>query len=99
MNTINMRRRLEALEEQLTSEPIVLLMPNGRTETLSGQNDYVLDLLSRAVRGDRTPEMGLVAQSVSSVEPGGAHMVDLVRALLNGPAEDTGHSVNPRPSG
>jgi hypothetical protein len=89
MKTLNLRRRLEALEEQLTSEPILLLMPEGHTETLPGHNDYVLNLLSRAVRGDRTPEMELVAQSVSSAEPGGAHMVDLVRALLNGPAEDT----------
>jgi hypothetical protein len=89
MNTTNLRRRLEALEEQLTSEPILLLMPDGRTETLPGHNDYVLNMLSRAVRGDRTPEMERVARSVSSIEPGGAHMVDLVRALLNGPAENT----------
>ena len=64
-------------------------MPAGRTQTLPGHNDYVLNMLSRAVRGDRTPEMELVARSVSSSEPGGAHMVDLVRALLNGPVEDT----------
>jgi len=63
-------------------------MPDGRTETLPGHNDYVLNLLSRAVRGDRTPEMELVARSVSSIEPGGAHMIDLARALLNGPVED-----------
>jgi hypothetical protein len=90
MNTINMRRRLEALEEQLTSEPILLLMPDGGTETLPGQNDYVLSLLRRAVRGDRTPGMELVARSVSSTEPGGAHLIDLVRALLNSPVENAG---------
>jgi hypothetical protein len=85
MNTVRLRRRLEALEEQLTNEPILLLMPDDRTETLPGHNDYVLNLLSRAVRGDRTPEMELIAQSKSSQEPGGAHMIDLARALLNGP--------------
>src|ERR1035438_8741164 len=78
-------RRSKALEERLTSEPILLQMPDGRTATLPGHNDYVLDLLARAVRGDRTPEMDLIAQSVGSAEPGGAHMIDLVRALLNGP--------------
>ena len=87
MNTIKLRRRLDALEEQLTSEPIVLLMPDGRTETLPGHNDYVLGLLGLAVRGERTPEMELTARSVSSREPDGAHMIDLVRALLNGPIE------------
>jgi hypothetical protein len=85
---MTLRRRLEAFEKDLgTSEPILLLMPDGRAETLPGQNDYVLNLLSRAVRGERTPEMELVARSVSSTEPGGAHMIDLLRALLNGPAE------------
>lgn len=88
MSTVNLRRRLEALEQNLSSEPILLLMPDGRTETLPGHNDYVLDLFSRALRGDRTPEMEVIAQSKSSREPGGAHMVDLVRALLNGPNDD-----------
>jgi hypothetical protein len=84
MSTVNLRRRLEALEQNLSSEPILLLMPDGRTETLRSD---VLDLFSRAVRGDRTPEIELIAQSKSSTELGGAHMIDLARALLNGPAE------------
>jgi hypothetical protein len=89
MRTTSLRRRLQALERDFTgSEPILLLMPDGRTETLPGHDDYVLGLLGRALRGDRTPEMALVARSVSSAEPGGAHMIDLVRALLNGPNED-----------
>lgn len=88
MKMNNLRRRLEALEQQLTNEPIVLLMPDGRTETLSGHNDHVRDLLGRALHGDRTPEMELIAQSVSSREPDGAHMIDLARALLDGPNED-----------
>jgi len=87
MKTINLRRRLEALERNLiSSEPILLLMPDGRTEALRGD---VLDLFSRAVGGERTPEMDLISQSISSVEPGGAHMIDLARALLNGPRQDT----------
>jgi hypothetical protein len=87
MKTTNLRRRLEALEKGPSSvEPVVLLMPDGSTETLSGHNDYVLDLLGCALGEDRTPEMELIARSVSSTEPGDAHMIDLVRALLNGPA-------------
>ena len=89
MKTINLRRRLEALEQDfISSEPIRLLMPDGRIETLPGCD--VPGLLGRAVRGDRTPEMELVAGSVSSTEPDGAHMIDLVRALLHGPTENHG---------
>jgi hypothetical protein len=85
---INLYRRLAALEKDRScDELIVLRMPDGRTATLPGHNEYVIDLLGRAVRGDRTPEMDLVARSVSSTEPGDAHMIDLVRALLNGPTE------------
>jgi hypothetical protein len=51
MRKIDLNRRLEALERQFTGEPILLLMPGGRTETLRGD---MLDLFSRAVRGDRT---------------------------------------------
>ncbi len=85
MTTINTRRRLEALERGLSScDLIVLLMPDGHTETLPGHD--VVGLLGRALDGDRTPEMELIALSVSSTEPDGAHMIDLARALLNGPA-------------
>jgi hypothetical protein len=49
----------------------------------------VLDPFSRAVRGDRTPEIELIAQGESSTEPGGARMIDLARALLNGPNVDS----------
>jgi hypothetical protein len=86
---VNLRRRLAILEQQLTSEPIVLLMPDGRTETLSGSGAAVVDLFARAFRGERTPEIELIARSISSTEPGGAHMIDLARALLNRPNEDT----------
>ena len=69
------------------TDPVELKMPDGRIETLPGCNDYVLDLVARTVRGDRTPEMELIAQSISSAEPGGGHMIDLVRAFLNGPVD------------
>ena len=60
---MNVRRRLELLEKRLGSEPIVLKMPDGRTERIQGRGDYVLDLFSRSLRGDRTPELELIAQA------------------------------------
>jgi hypothetical protein len=81
----NLRRRLELLEARLITEPIILQMPDGRTETPPGGRKRVCELLARACQGERTPEMELIAQSISSSEPGGGHMIELVRALLNGP--------------
>lgn len=84
---MSLRRRLEALEKgKAGDDPIILHMQDGRTEMLPGGSDYMLDLFTRACRGDRTPEMALIAQCVSASEPGGAHMIDLARAFLNGPA-------------
>ena len=80
---MNLKRRLKVFEKGLISEPITLVMPNGNTVTLRGGGDYALDLVARACRGDRTPEIELVAHSISSTEPGGGHLVDLARAILN----------------
>ena len=62
---------------------IILKMPDGRMERLPG--NQVRSLLGRAFRRERTPELELIAQSVSSTEPGDGHMIDLARALLNSP--------------
>jgi hypothetical protein len=85
---MNIKRRLELLEKRLISDPIVLQMADGRTETLRGPRHYAFELFRRAIAGDRTPEMELIAQCTSSSEPGGGRMIELVQAFLNGPTED-----------
>ena len=85
---MNFRRRLEALEKGLIGEPILLQMPDNRIETIPGRGEYVLDLICRACRGELTPEIELIAQSISSIEPGGAHMLDLARAVFEWTKED-----------
>ena len=96
MKTFNMRRRLEALEEQLTSEPIVLLMPDGRTETLPGHNDFVLNLLSRdpwgpdAGDGTRRAKRQLYRAGRCTYGRPGSCAVERTSG---------GHSVSARPSG
>jgi hypothetical protein len=83
---MKLRRRIEALESALITEPTILVMPDGSTETLPGSGDYMLDLFTRACCRERTEEMESIARSVSSTEPDGAHMIDLVRVCLNGPS-------------
>lgn len=64
-----------------------LHMPGGRVEIVRGA-DRAIALLAGVFRGDRTPEIELVAKSVSSTEPDGAHLLDLARAILNSPLEE-----------
>ena len=82
---MNLQRRLEALEQQFTAEPATLTMRDGRTVMLRA--DCIFELLSGACGGERTPAMELLAQSVSSTEPGGGHLLDLARAILNSPVD------------
>ena len=80
-----LNRRLQLLEKRLTSGPIILQMPDGRTELLRGRGDYTSHLFARALGGDRTPEIELIAQSISSSEPGDGRLIELARAILNSP--------------
>jgi len=82
-----LHRRLESLERRNLKDPIVLKMPDGRIVTLPNRTGYELDLVLRALSGDRTPEMELIAQSTSSIEPGGGHMLDIVRVFWDQPGQ------------
>jgi hypothetical protein len=77
----NLRRRIELLEKRLSSDPILLEMPNGNTERILGHPSYVLELMVCSFKGERVEEMELIARSIRSHEPGGAHMVDVARLL------------------
>lgn len=77
----HLRRRLERLEKSLMNAPLLLHMPNGSMVRLPGHASYVLDLMMQSLDGNELPDMELIARSISSEEPGGAHMVDVARHL------------------
>ena len=83
---MKLNRRLEALEREINCEPIVLHMPDGRIERLPA--NQATGILARFVHKKRSHEIDLGAQSISSTEPGGGHLIDLARAILNSPLED-----------
>ena len=51
----NLNRRLELLEKQIISEPIILRMPDGRTV----KGDRVRELLARSCQRERAPQMDI----------------------------------------
>jgi hypothetical protein len=83
-----LHRRIESLEKQHLRDPIILQMPDGRIVTLPNRGGYLFNLALRVLAGDRTPEMELIAQSTSSFEPGGGHMLDIIRAFWPEPEAD-----------
>jgi hypothetical protein len=82
-------RRLESLEKRHIRDPIVLQMPDGRIVTLPNRGGYLFNLVLRVLAGERTSEMELIARSTSSFEPGGGHMLDIIRAFWPEPEAGT----------
>ncbi len=85
---MNLHRRLTILEKQLNHAPVLLRMPDGRVEKICGKGDYLLDLVLRASRGERTPDIMLVHESVGYTDPSGGHLLELVNALWGEPEDD-----------
>ena len=88
---MNIRQRIAQLEQKITTDPIVLTMADGTEMPLPLSTDP-FKLLGIATKGTANPsqqrQLDLIAQSVSSREPDGAHLVDLLRAYLNGPVRE-----------
>ncbi len=68
------RKRLNALERRLVCEPATLFFEDGTSAQLRGRGDYVLNLFAAAAQGKTSHDTDLIARSVRSEEPGGAHI-------------------------
>lgn len=88
----NLRRRLEALERDLNTEPLILTMPDGRIVIVPNGADYLAPLLGIAIRSETaSPEepaqLELVRTCTRCREPGGSLLAELACAVLYDPAE------------
>jgi hypothetical protein len=81
---MNLRKRLEALEKGMLREPQTLTMPDGRTETMVADGDYLLRLFLAAIGKTPNPKqaanLDLIRRST-----GGNPMIDMIRCFLQGP--------------
>jgi hypothetical protein len=98
-NNVSIEKRVRALERRFTADPVVLYFADGSAREICGPRDFVLRLLTAAAwRGDLSPgqkeQLDLIRASVGSVEPGGGHLIELVRCFLEGPAAPIGSSVD-----
>lgn len=79
------RKRLAALKQKFNTDPVTLYFEDGSTRQIHGRGDFIRRLVEACLRGDKTPEVELIAKSVYSTEPGGSHMLELARCFLHGP--------------
>jgi len=89
---MRLEKRIRALEARLIADPVILQFANGGMKEICGPGDFVLDLFRAALGGtdlnsQQAAQLDLIRESVTAEEPGGGHMVELLRALLNSPLE------------
>jgi hypothetical protein len=85
---MRLEKRLRALESKLLTDPLILRFADGSTRTICGHGDFLLRLFRGVFgRADLSPgqasQLDMIRQRVSSTEPGGGHMVELLRCLLD----------------
>jgi hypothetical protein len=95
---MKVEKRLRVLENRLLSDPVTLYLADGTMQKLYGPKDFILNLVADAWRGTdlgpgQAAQMDLIRQSVAAREPGGGRMVELLRCMLNGPAEGRGNPL------
>lgn len=95
---MKVEKRLRVLENRLLSDPVTLYLADGTMQKLYGPKDFMLNLVADAWRGTdlgpgQAAQMDLIRQSVAAREPGGGRMVELLRCMLNGPAEGRGNPL------
>lgn len=88
---MNLNRRLERLETQFISDPIILWLADGSTRQIHYNGPRILDLFMAALSGEAATsgmEMHLnwIRESVGHHDPNGGHMIELIRLALNAPA-------------
>jgi hypothetical protein len=84
---VRIERRVRVLERRFTADPVVLYFADGSAREICGPRDFVRRLLAAiAWGGDLSPaqkeQLDLIRASVDSVEPGGGHLIDLVRCFF-----------------
>lgn len=91
---MKIEKRIRALEARMIADPVILVFEDGRTRKLPGGN--FLRRLLQGVCGitvlgawERS-ELEDIRQCAGSKEPGGGHMVELLRCLLHAKADARG---------
>lgn len=90
---MKLERRIRALENKLASDPFILVFADGTRREIPSVGNYWFKLfIADQDDGDLTPNqkrhIEWIRESVGAFEPGGGHLIDLFRSILNSPTED-----------
>ena len=86
---MKIENRIRALEAALLTDPVILYFADGSMRELAGGGYHIYELFIDFLQGTLSPErkeqVEWIRLCTSSLQPGGGHMVDLLRCMLHGP--------------
>ncbi len=91
---MKLEKRIRSLEARLITEPVILRFAEGTTKEICGRSGFLLDLFCAACDGAeldpvQAAQLELIRGSVAAEEPGGGHMIELLRCFLAAPPSDS----------
>ena len=88
-------KRIQTLEAEMLSDPVILHFADGSTESLTGRRYFLLDLFSGACGGNLNPDqraqLDLIRKCVAAEEPGGGRIIEAMHSLMGEPIEESGN--------
>jgi hypothetical protein len=94
---VNIKKRLVELERRLTSDSIILTMEDGTSQTIPLGRGGVMDLFAHVLANPSCGEADSILRSVAASEPGKSRIVEVCRALLLEPTENSTKESCPQP--
>ncbi len=90
---MRVERRIRALEARFSTDPLLLFFSDGTTRQISGRGAHLLRLLRCAAGAeDASPrqaeQLEWIRRSTRAHEPGGGHLIELIRCLQDAPADE-----------
>jgi hypothetical protein len=85
--TTRFEKRIQVLEAEMLSNPVVLRFADGSTRELSGRRYFLVDLFARGSSAIEAQQLDLIRKCVSAEEPGGGRIIEAMQALL-GPLDE-----------
>ncbi|MGA2738550.1 MAG: hypothetical protein ABSG65_14030 [Bryobacteraceae bacterium] len=90
---MRLEKRIRALEARMLADPVILYFADGTTREICGRAEYLLRLFCAATGGEdlnprQAAELDLIRDSVGEGGASCAHMTQLIRCFLHGPAEE-----------
>lgn len=98
---MRLEKRIRAVETRKTPDPVVLYFEDGSTREICGRGDFLFELFQGICGEDISPSqaahLALIRRAICVREPGGGHMVELMKSLIDEPVEQPSSGAPVRP--